>query len=52
VAVVPLGGEAEDVGEADEGEQLAAEAVDLRTADLLDGVGGLLGVQADRAPAG
>ena len=47
VAVVPLGGEAEDVGEPDEGEQLAAEAVDLRAADLLDGVGGLLGVQAD-----
>ena len=48
MAVVPLGGEAEDVGEPDEGEQLAAQAVDLRAADLLDGVGGLLGVQADQ----
>ena len=48
VAVVPLGGQAEDVGEPDQGEQLAAQPVDLRAADLLDGVGGLLGVQADQ----
>src|SRR5215207_7329683 len=47
VAVVPFGGQAQHVGEPDEGEQLAPEPVDLRAADLLDRVGGLLGVEGD-----
>ena len=48
VAVVPLGRQPQDVGQPHERQQLAAQPVDLRTADLLDGVRGLLGVQADQ----
>ena len=52
VAVVPVAGQVEHVGEPDERQQVAAQAVDLRAADLLDGGRGLLGVERRRAPAG
>ena len=47
-AVVPLGGQAQHVGEADQRSSSPRRPVDLRAADLLDGVDGLLGVEADQ----
>src|SRR3954463_6181970 len=47
VAVVPVGGQAEHVREAHQREQLTAQPVDRRAADVLDRRGGLLGVQGD-----
>ena len=49
VAVVPLGGAGRGRrSRRTSGQQLAAQPVDLRAADLLDRVGGLLGVEADQ----
>src|SRR5918912_233503 len=48
VAVVPVARQVEHVGEADQRQQLAAQPVDRRAADLLDRRGGLLGVEGDQ----